>query len=408
MLLICLLLASDPEAATSQAVLGFVDETASSQPTSEPVVEDEPGGPAPTRTVERPWYQQLGLGGFVDVGFAAVWPEQVNTFFVGEVEVDIQKTLFDVAALRLDLNLGNRLPWQPLGITNNPQFSSFGLVFDNIVEQAWAEWFPLGESGPRLRLGKYNAVVGYERQDSADRFMVSQSLVYLHGSPANFTGLMLHVPLPKGFSVTLHGAFNGWDRGVATSRNKTIGATLAFDHTVRGGTRFLLQFVTLFGTERFANERDYRVAIFGTALVEMPRLFLFAAEFTWGTEPGLVPGTIGDAAPGSGTPVTAHWFGVSAWARLVVPKVEWLAFTARYDVFRDPDRVRGLIQNLEDAQNGGLSDRQQASINVGATIVDGANVRLEYTADFLQGRTPDRVRALAVAHRLVLQAVYRF
>ena len=91
-----------------------------------------------------------------------------------------------------------------------------------------------------------------------------------------------------------------------------------------------------------------------------------------------------------------------------MPKVEWLAFTARYDVFRDPDRVRGLIQNLEDAQNGGLSDRQQASINVGATIVDGANVRLEYTADFLQGRTPDRVRALAVAHRLVLQAVYRF
>jgi hypothetical protein len=415
LLVACVLwLGVDVRSAESQpsSVQGFVDEeTPSSQPASQPAAEpdeEETQAAVPARANERPWYQQLGLGGFVDAGFAAIWPEQQNTFFVGEVELDVKKTLFDVAGLRIDVNLLNRLPWQPLGVPQNPQFTTFQLAFDNLVEQAYAEWFPLGESGPRLRLGKYNALVGYERQDAPDRFMVSQSLVFMNGSPANFTGVMLHVPLPYSLSVTLHGAINGWDRGLATSRNKTIGAQLMFDHRIKNGTRFLLSFVTLFGTERFANERDYRLAIFGTASVEIPNLFVFATELTWGQEPGVIAGTVGDTVIGTGTPIVSHWFGSSTWVRLVVPKVSWLALTGRYDIFHDPERTRGLVQTLADAQAGGLTDRQQLSFDVAGTITEGALVRVEYTADFLQSRSPDFVRALAVAHRLVLQAVYRF
>jgi hypothetical protein len=165
----------------------------------------------------------------------------------------------------------------------------------------------------------------------------------------------------------------------------------------------------IFGTDRFANERDWRVTLFGHAMIDLPKRFLFAAEFTWGMEPNVVPGTIGDTVFGGGAdPVTSRWFGVSTWLRLVVPRVEWLSFTARYDFFSDPQRTRGLVQTLQDAQEGGLTQRQQISANVAATIVDGALVRLEYNADFIQGREPDRIRALAVAHRLILQAVYAF
>ena len=396
---------------SSEPVQGFVDEGAASQPSSQAAAvdaekDDEPA--LPQRVVERPWYQSLGLAGFLDAGFAAVWPDQTNTFFVGEVELDVKKTLLDVAGLRIDLNLLNRLAWQPLGVSSVPSFINFGLVFDNIVEQAYAEWFPLGESGPRLRLGKFNAVVGFERQDAADRFMISQSLVFLHGSPANFTGLMLHVPLPVSLSFTLHAAINGWDRGIAPSRNKTIGAMFTFDHRVRSGTRFLLQLTGIFGTERFANEKDYRITLFGTAAIDMPNRFLFATEVTWGTEPGVVPGSFSDVLAATGTPVLARWFGVSAWIRGVIPRVEWLSLTARYDFFNDPQRARGLVQTISDVNEGALSQRQQVSANVAATITEGALVRIEYTGDFIQGREPDRVRALAVAHRLALQAVYRF
>ncbi len=399
------------DAATTPASMpqGFID---ADEPSSAPVAaqeEDADESPLPSKAVaQRPWYEGLGLGGFLDAGFGIILPGKDNTFFVGEVEVDLKKKLFDVAALRIDVNLQNRLPWQPAGAQPGYSFANFGLAFDNLLEQGYAEWFPLGEAGPRLRLGKYNANVAFERLDPNERFMVSQSLVFLHGSPGNFTGLALEIPLPVSLHLTLHGAVNGWDRGLATSRNKTVGARLTFDRVFRRHIRLLLSFATIFGTERFANESDYRLTLFGVAGLELLNSFLFAAETTWGREPGIARGTIPGYADGTGTIGVSSWFGLSAWMRFVVPKLDWLSFTARYDFFDDPARTRGLVQTPNDLLEGGLTRRQQASISVAARIVEGARARLEYTADFIEGREPDKVRALAVAHRIVLQALYEF
>src|SRR5689334_15973490 len=90
---------------------GFIDEGPTSQPASSEAPEtDEEETPQPKHTSAKAWYQTIGLGGFLEAGFGAMWPEQSNTFFVGELEVDLDRKFFDVAGIRIDLNLLNRLP----------------------------------------------------------------------------------------------------------------------------------------------------------------------------------------------------------------------------------------------------------------------------------------------------------
>lgn len=397
------------------APAGFIDAPEESAPATaasaqaEAPASDDADEATPTGVVsEQPWYQRLGIGGFVDVGFGLLLPEQTNTFFVGEVELDVEKKLLDVAALRFDLNVQNRLPWQPLGAQPGLSFLSFGFTFDSLVEQAYADYFPLGENGPRLRLGKYNANLTLERLDPTERATVSQSLAFLHATPGNFTGLALDIPLPLSLNLTLHAAFNGWDRGIAVSRNKTVGGKLSFDHTLTAGVRLFASFAFTYGTERFANERDYRLGLFGALQADFGKRFTLAAEGTYGQEPGLGRGVLPGLGASNGMVGLSAWTGIAAWARLVVPKANWLSATVRYDFFNDPARTRGLVQNTQDSLEGGQSRRQQLTASVMAEITAGARARIEYTADFLESREPDKVRALATAHRLVLQAVYAF
>lgn len=388
-------------AAASSEPSGFVDEGAASAPVDAPV-QSEPAAAVSPLLTKTPWYQSLEVSGFIDVDFALLFPDHTNTFFVGEAEVDIEKKLFDVAALRLDVNLLRRPPWDPESYGQSGQLVGFGITPDDLIEQAYADYFPLGEEGPRLRLGKYNALVGYERQDPTDRLTTSESLVFIHGSPANFTGLAFQMPLPAGFELMVHLAYNGWDQGVASTKTKSIGGQASWRHRFAKPLQVHATATVLYGNERLAVDKDGRLSSFFALSLEVQNDFLLAGEATYAREGG-----VGRAADGTqpGT-LNASWFGFSLWARYRF--VSWLAGTIRYDYFSDPSRVRGLAQSAADYLSGGDSQRQQITAGLAATIVSGAVARLEYTGDFLQSAELSHVRPLARVDRLVLQAVYAF
>jgi hypothetical protein len=393
-------------AAASSEPSGFVDDNApSSAPASAPAAPEvvEPTPAVAPLVSQIPWYQSLKVSGFIDADFAFIAPGQANTFFVGEAEVDIEKKLFDVAGLRLDMNILRRPPWDPQTYgTLNGQIVGFGITPDDLIEQAYAEYFPLGEDGPRLRLGKYNALVGYERQDPTDRLTASESLVFIHGSPANFTGLAFQMPLPAGLAVVLHLAYNGWDQGITDKKTKSIGGQLGWHWRFAKPVELQTAFTLLYGNERFGDDKNGRLAGFFSLSLQVNDNFIFAGETTYARDSGAGRAPDG-TVPGN---LTADWFGLSLWVRYRI--LSWLAVTVRYDDFNDPSRVRGLAASAADYAAGGETERQQVTTSVAATIVPGAIARLEYTGDFLQSRDINYLRPLTRTDRIVLQAVYAF
>ncbi len=381
---------------------GFVDESASA-PSSEAVAPAQPEGPLPPPqkvAAELPWYQNFKLTGFVDADAAFWLPGKNAEAFVGEAEVDVEKQIADVAAVRLDVNFRRAAPWDPSG---NPLLLTVPVLVDQLVEQAYADYFPIGEEGPRFRVGKFNALTGFERQDAPDRLMASQSLVFLHGSPANFVGGAFIEPLPAGFHFQLLFSDVGWDRGPTDVRSKNLGGAFGFAHDLPKSIFIDANFTLLYGTSHFAGANDRRFAGFFSLALHAGEDFLLAGEATYAHDGGM-----GRAPDGSipGT-LSAEWWGVSLWARYRF--LSWLSAVVRYDDFEDPSRVRGLEPiGFAPSIDAGETQRQQISADIVFVLAPGAMVRAEYSADFLQSRAASFLQPLTRTDRFLVQAVYGF
>lgn len=384
---------------------GFLD-AASSEPSTDHQAEETAASALVPEAVDpheppsrQAWYRDMNVHGFVEAGFIAQLPSGTNGFFVGEAEIDIERRFFDVARLQLDLNLIQRRPWEPALLLGLGGFGTPAATADSLIEQAFVEFFPLGDRGPKVRLGKYNALIAHERLDPTDRPLVSQSLVFVHGSPANFTGLAIDLPELWGFTFTAHAAFNGWDRGVAVTKGKSFGGKLAYHHVLSGTWAIDASAAALYGTERFANERDARITGFASVELSDHKQFSLAAEAMYGRE-----GPLRIAAMATLPPATrAEFYGVSGFLHWTF--LTWLSASLRYDYFADPDNTRGLGQTFVDVAQGGATNRQQFTLGARLQPFEGASIRAEYTADFL-GRVAAMPRKLD--HRLGLTAVLAF
>ncbi|MCC6622069.1 MAG: outer membrane beta-barrel protein [Deltaproteobacteria bacterium] len=138
---------------------------------------------------EAPAGPSVTFSGFVDTSLSTYLTpdaarEQGVLLGLDQLELDVDVAVSPGLRLRGDLQF-----FPQLGVDTS---EGAVVVFDQIVEQAFAEWFVEGgDRGFILRLGKWNAPVGFETIDPTGLWQFSQGLLFVRATPANLTGFAL-------------------------------------------------------------------------------------------------------------------------------------------------------------------------------------------------------------------------
>lgn len=147
------------------------------------------------------------ISGYVDASATVPIDDAEMGFSFDGIEVDLSKDLGSGASLRVDVDLGE-------GTAD--------------VEQAYVTFTPfkIGDGGPAVSFGKFNAPIGFELLDAPDMFQYSHSLVFENALPTNLSGVSVAYDVGGGFDIVAYLA-NGWD-GNAPDTLNTFGGRLGW------------------------------------------------------------------------------------------------------------------------------------------------------------------------------------
>ncbi len=235
------------------------------------------------------------------------------------------------------------------------------IEIDNLI----INWTPARLSTLSLSFGRFDAPVGFERDDEPLNLIPTTSFTFENARPVKFTGLMARYTLNPKVSV-LGLVANGWDQVADNNSGKTGGVKLQVFPTsglaVAGGA--------FYGPERDSTNASPRTLLTGDATWQPMQRLILQAEAHRGSEAG------------------THWTGV-------VGQVSWRvgrssALTVRGDVMDDPNGARtGTAQKLSsvtispwyfyrEAQEGVFSNVEFTSFRLPAFSIRPA-VRIDHS-----------------------------
>ncbi len=200
------------------------------------------------------------------------------------------------------------------------------IEIDNLI----VNFTPPGATNLSFSFGKFDAPIGFERDDEPLNLQPTESFNYSYGRPAKMVGLIGRWNLTP--SVDLAGwVANGWDAQLSSHHGKTLGLRLGTRPT--GNTSFGLS--GLYGPEGDPGDAfDRYLLTFDYALQPTPDLIV-AGEANWGGDRSVL-------ADGS----DARWYGglLTLFGRFT----EHFGTTVRGELFRDRNGARtGVAQTME-------------------------------------------------------------
>lgn len=141
------------------------------------------------------------------------------SFYVDEVELDVQKSFGENIRIRADLDFGRFLSGTP-----NQGGANF------IIEQGYVTFnLPIG-NGAEFLVGRFNAPIGYESVDRIDNTTISFSNIFRYVRPHNLTGAKLYYAFNEWFD---------WSLYVVNSLQDVFSFTAGTDSAIPSyGTRF--------------------------------------------------------------------------------------------------------------------------------------------------------------------------
>src|SRR5881628_481265 len=190
------------------------------------------------------------------------------------------------------------------------------------IDNLSINWTPARISALTLSFGRFDAPVGFERDDEPLNLVPTTSFTFENARPVKFTGLMARYAMNPKVSV-LGLVANGWDEEADNNSGKTGGVKLqvfpSSDLAVAAGA--------LYGPEEDSTNGAQRTLLTGDATWQpLPRLIV-QAEAHHGSQQGTT------------------WTGVVGQAFWRVGRSTGL--TVRGEVLNDPDGVRtGTVQKL--------------------------------------------------------------
>ena len=310
-----------------------------------------------------------------DVTFQDTRPLTINGFAVGTYDWDRNAGSNTFAGSKLALSLFR--PWSDnlylfgqLTASLLTDEATGEPVTEVEIDNLLVSWTPPGASALSLEFGRFDAPIGFERDDEPLNLLPTNSFNFELARPRKLTGVVARYAVSPQVSAAAYVA-NGWELALDNNRGKTAGVRVELFPT--DGVAIGLS--ALYGPEVAGTDAQQRTLIATDATLQpMPRLIL-GVEANYGRE------LLGGGA-------TAQWTGVAvtAFYRLG-PSV---GLTVRGETLRDRDGVlSGAAQTLRsitvspwyfyrEAQEGIFSNIEHTSFRLPAFSVRPA-LRIDHS-----------------------------
>jgi len=253
-------------------------------------------------------------------------PLVVSGFAVGLGSYD--RNLAQSTALGSKLALSVFRPWSDQlyffgQLTTHLEQSDSGLPETAIeIDNLIINWMPARLSTLTLSFGRFDAPVGFERDDEPLNLVPTSSFTFENARPVKFTGLMARYAVSPKISV-LGLVANGWDQEADNNSGKTAGLKVQLFPS----SGLAVAAGALYGPEEDSTNGAQRTLITGDATWQPVQRLIIQAEAHHGSQQG------------------TSWTGI-------VGQAFWRAgrstgLTVRGDVFDDSDGARtGTAQKL--------------------------------------------------------------
>ena len=296
-------------------------------------------------------------------------PLTISGFAVGLARYDHNLKQNTATASKIALSLFR--PWSDQlyffgQLTTHVEQPDSGPVETHIeIDNLIINWTPAHLSALSLSFGRFDAPIGFERDDEPLNLAPTTSFTFENARPVKFTGLLARYTLnPK---VSLLGVVaNGWDSEIDNNSGKTGG----FKLQVFPSSGLAVAAGAFYGPEEDSTNGSPRTLLTGDATWQpVPRLIL-QAEAHHGSQAGV------------------NWTGVVGQGFLRVGRSTGL--TVRGEVLNDPDGARtGTAQKLSsvtispwyfyrEAQEGVFSNVEFTSFRLPAFSIRPA-VRIDHS-----------------------------
>src|SRR6266566_1001077 len=243
-----------------------------------------------TASYDRNLQQNTGLASKIGVSFFRPWSDQL--YFFGQLTTHLEQS------------------------DSGPPETA--IEIDNLI----INWTPAHLTALTLSFGRFDAPIGFERDDEPLNLIPTTSFTFETARPVKFTGLMARYTLNPKTSV-LGLVANGWDQEADNNSGKTGGLKVQ----VFPSSRLAVAAGALYGPEEDSTNGAQRTLITGDATWQPTQRLIVQAEAHHGSQQGTT------------------WTGV-------VGEAFWCAgrstgLTIRGEVMDDPDGARtGTAQKL--------------------------------------------------------------
>lgn len=248
------------------------------------------------------------------VTFEEAPPVSVTGFAVGRADYDRVSHTNSFTAGKIGVSL-----FKPVGdvylfaqLTTALEGGEASTEIDNLL----VSWTPQQANQWTVAFGRFDAPIGFERDDEPLNIIATNSFNFAYARPAKLTGVQVHYTASSRFDIWAVAA-NGWDVTVDNNRGKTALARAQF---------IPIPWVTvgvtgMYGPEHDASDAQQRSLLSSDLTVDRGPVIL-GAELNLGRERA---GAAGDVT----------WRGIAATTFLRV--THNLGVTARYDQMEDTD-----------------------------------------------------------------------
>jgi hypothetical protein len=201
-------------------------------------------------------------------------------------------------------------------------------VTETEIDNLIVSWTPPGASSLNLTFGRFDAPIGFERDDEPLNLLPTNSFNFELARPAKLTGAIARFVASPVVSVTAYVA-NGWEVALDNNRGKTIGARL--DLLPADGVALGLN--ALYGPEVAGTDAQQRTLLAADATLQPVSRLIVGLEANYGRQ------LIGGGASGT-------WTGISGTAFWRLGRSTGL--TVRGETLRDKDGLAsGTPQTLQ-------------------------------------------------------------
>ena len=253
-------------------------------------------------------------------------PLVVSGFAVGTARYD--RNLAQNGAMASKVGLSFFRPWSDqlylfAQLTTHLEKADSGAVETHVeIDNLIINWTPARLTALTLSFGRFDAPIGFERDDEPLNLVPTTSFTFENARPVKFTGLMARYTLNPKISV-LGLVANGWNQEADNNSGKTAG----FKLQTFPSSRLAVAAGAFYGPEEDSTNASQRTLLSGDATWQPTQRVILQAEAHHGSQPGV------------------NWSGI-------VGQAFWRAgrstgVTVRGEVFDDPDGVRtGTAQTL--------------------------------------------------------------